>query len=152
MKDEAIEELRFRLDFPCHPSVVGVARHLVRGMHRWFDEESLDRCELIVSELVTNAIRHGCMAGSFISMELTVSSGRLEGCVSDHGEPFSAPRAEPQRDQIGGYGLHIVDRLAQGWSIEHTGHGNAVRFAVLSGTAPQEQSRKESGSGSFPLM
>jgi anti-sigma regulatory factor (Ser/Thr protein kinase) len=96
----------------------------------------VERAEIIVSELVTNAIRHGSGPDGLVAMELEVSvetssaAGAMSGRVSDHGPVFAPGQTAPLVDQIGGFGLHIVDRLADTWSIERTPVGNVVTFSV----------------------
>jgi anti-sigma regulatory factor (Ser/Thr protein kinase) len=79
---------------------------------------SLAEVRLVVSELVTNAVRHGPPDRGPI--ELTVSVGgdvaRVE--VADAGQGFIPPTGEPSFDQEGGWGLIVVDRLASRWGIE----------------------------------
>jgi PAS domain S-box-containing protein len=72
---------------------------------------------LIVSELVTNAIRHGGAPGA--DDELTLHAAlvpqglRLEVC--DPGPGFEPGGHGPRPD--GGYGLHLLDRLASRWGV-----------------------------------
>jgi signal transduction histidine kinase len=69
--------------------------------------------ELLVSEVVTNAVRHaGCGAGSLIEVDAECSGDEVRVVVRDGGTGVPAPRA-PGDD--GGFGLHIVDRIAAAW-------------------------------------
>jgi anti-sigma regulatory factor (Ser/Thr protein kinase) len=107
-----------------------MARNLVRAMHPLIDIDQLERAELIVSEIVTNAIRHGTKNGAYVLVEFIVEPSLLRGKVTDSGPSFSPPTAKPQLGQVGGFGLHIVDNLASSWQIEHTNEGNVVKFSV----------------------
>ena len=80
--------------------------------------------ELVISELVTNAVIHG--AGE-ISVRLTLhdNSVRVEVCDGGTGEVqhYHAEFSEP-----GGRGIHIVSMVAQrwGWSRDPGGQGKTV--------------------------
>ena len=122
--------LKVVVQLPAHPYAIGMARNLVRGMHPFINTDQLERAELIVSEIVTNAIRYGTDPGDDVIVEFIVEPSMLRGKVIDSGPSFSPPTGKPQLGQVGGFGLHIVDHLASSWQIEHTNDGNVVRFSV----------------------
>jgi anti-sigma regulatory factor (Ser/Thr protein kinase) len=122
--------LRIVVQLPAHPYSIGMARNLVRGMHPLINTEQLERAELIVSEIVTNAIRYGTDGAADVIVEFILEPSMLRGKVTDSGPSFSPPTAKPQLGQVGGFGLHIVDRLASSWEIERTTKGNVVMFSV----------------------
>jgi anti-sigma regulatory factor (Ser/Thr protein kinase) len=72
--------------------------------------------QLIASELVTNSVRHG--PGEPIELEITVNDdGLVRGEVEDRGEGEVKIR-EPTRDGAGGgFGLRIVEALADRWGV-----------------------------------
>ena len=73
--------------------------------------------KLLVSELVTNAVRHPRRDGH-IELSLRHARGRVHVEVTDPGEGFSKPRVGPPApDALGGRGLLIVDRLASRWGV-----------------------------------
>lgn len=76
--------------------------------------ERLKSANLMVSELVSNACRHG--AGR---IELTIHSSAdgVRAEVSDEGTGAIIVKADP-RPARGGWGLHFVDRLADSWGVE----------------------------------
>jgi len=83
--------------------------------------------ELILSELVANAVQHG--AGE-IALALWLAEGRIRGEVADAG-PGPPPRPlRPGKDAVGGRGLVIVDALSDRWgAAESTSH---VWFEIAS--------------------
>lgn len=71
---------------------------------------------LLISELVTNALRYG---GHEEPLELRASwNGTVRVEVTDHGDGFvPAPRTRPL-EEPGGYGLFLVGSLADRWGVE----------------------------------
>lgn len=74
---------------------------------------------LVVSELVTNSVRHGSSTG--IDVKVTAQEGRIRVEVADDGPGFSpdAPRGE-------GLGLSIVEKVADRWGLRE----DRSRFTV----------------------
>lgn len=77
---------------------------------------------LAVSELVGNAFNH---TSGPVHVRLRVSDCGLLAEVHDSTDRPARLR-RPQTDGSGGYGLHIVDALADRWGSEPTGVGKAV--------------------------
>jgi len=77
----------------------------------------LDDLRLVVSELVTNSLRHaGVRVGAPITLRVEVSSNRARVEVMDDGRGFTpAPFVEADGH---GWGLSIVDRLADEWGAD----------------------------------
>jgi anti-sigma regulatory factor (Ser/Thr protein kinase) len=81
------------------------------------DRKVCEDVKLLVSELVTNAVRHPRRDG-FIGVSVELARGRVRVEVSDPGEGFSKPSVSaPAPDALGGRGLLIVDRLASRWGV-----------------------------------
>jgi anti-sigma regulatory factor (Ser/Thr protein kinase) len=85
---------------------------------------------LLVSELVTNAVKHaGADPKRTVHVRLDSSPKRVHVDVIDHGpgfEPRSGPRIDPLQD---GFGLALVDQLADRWGV-HVDHGARVWFEI----------------------
>ncbi len=91
------------------------------------DGGDVDTLRLLVSEVVTNAVRHG---GSSRPVELHASWNsevRVEVC--DHGEGFTPAPRRGALDEPGGFGLFLVGRLADRWGVE-TDDGTTVWFVL----------------------
>jgi serine/threonine-protein kinase RsbW len=69
---------------------------------------------LVVSELVTNGIRHG--AGE-VELRLDLHEGRIRGEVIDQGAGFEAQLRNAAPDDLGGRGLVLVDRMVHEWGV-----------------------------------
>jgi anti-sigma regulatory factor (Ser/Thr protein kinase) len=90
-----------------------------------------DDLVLAVSEIATNAIRHGGGSG-MLTMTPRADGVSVEVCDCGPGLPALAPDELPAPTSIGGRGLGIVRRVCRGLSIASSEHGVAVRFFVPS--------------------
>ncbi|WP_371673797.1 ATP-binding protein [Streptomyces sp. NBC_00289] len=121
--------------FPAVSASIAAARDWARACVYDFDgplrqHRFMETAELLVSELVTNAIRHG--TGSPV-LRLTWNGRTLRIAVSDlsarRPRPRTADSAEP-----GGFGVRIVEQLTQRWGVTPHHAGKTV-WAELSPTA-----------------
>jgi two-component sensor histidine kinase len=93
--------------------------------------DSLDDLLLVVSELVTNAVVHGCRSAMGLDGDPDVDvSWELRGdevlvCVSDP-SPQLPVRLRPHPTSPGGRGLAIVDCMTRDWGARHTRRGKQV--------------------------
>ena len=103
------------------------------------DADELDRARLLVSELVTNAVLHGQGA---ITLRVGLDADRRLIEVIDEGSGFERVFRQNGVDQLGGWGLSIVDAGASRWGVhEGTTH---VWFEI-------ERSGPRIGSAKSPL-
>jgi anti-sigma regulatory factor (Ser/Thr protein kinase) len=83
---------------------------------------------LLVSELVTNSIRHARIDDDQplrLNAWLSETTLRLE--LWDGGTRGTVTRRPPQReDDIGGFGLDLVARLSSAWGVNRDAHGTTV--------------------------
>ena len=69
--------------------------------------------ELVVSELVTNALQHG---EGDVEVLLTATGTNLRLEVLDQGQEAAIPAAQTvTAGQFGGWGLRLVDELSDSW-------------------------------------
>ncbi|MGH2868053.1 MAG: ATP-binding protein [Solirubrobacteraceae bacterium] len=90
----------------------GIARQLVSARTDTLNPRQRDDAALLVSELVTNALTHGIGA---IWLRIDVETNGLRVEVSDQGNVALAPSPTPGAH--GGWGLRIVDQLADDWGV-----------------------------------
>lgn len=88
----------------------------------------LDDTLLLLSELLTNAVRHGGGARAGVSMRLAVAAACVRGEIADGGRGFETASVAGPRDD-GGYGLMIVDGAASRWGASRT-DGHCVWFEI----------------------
>lgn len=118
------------VEFDAGLGSVREARDALGDFCSFLSEERVQTARLLVSELVTNSIRH---SGIFPSETIYLT---LAGCeqgllveVRDPGEgfePSAAPTAGPntelqarEGDASGGFGLSLLERLSDGWGTTH---------------------------------
>lgn len=86
---------------------------------------------LLVSELVTNAVRHAGMADDDrIGLRINLEKGtsvRVE--VTDPGRAGEPTIAAPEPERSGGWGLYLVETLADRWGVERNG-GTRIWFEI----------------------
>ena len=106
-----------------NPEAVLAARHSLDRLDGVLSPEKLEDVRLVVSELVTNSVRHaGLSADKQISLAVVISDGSVRGRVCDPGPGFEKPSApRPRTDLSGGWGLPIVERISARWGVERNG-------------------------------
>jgi anti-sigma regulatory factor (Ser/Thr protein kinase) len=82
--------------------------------------------QLLVSELVTNAVLH---AGTYIVVEVRVDDVRVRVAVKDLSAAFPQPRVAAD-DASGGRGLQLVEALSSSWGWDLTAGGKSVWFEL----------------------
>ena len=124
----AAAPLRVETTLPCDGSAPGSARRLVLDGCRsaGLRGDALDSAELLVSEVVTNAVIHG---RSDVRLRLLVSacSVRVEVADDNSRHPAAQPRED---DALDGRGLTIVDMVASAWGVVDDGVGKTVWFEI----------------------
>ena len=120
-------DLAFRL--PAVPESVPAARRALDRLEGEVDEDRLDVLRLLVSEMVTNSIRHG-PGGEEVDIRLWMGPDAIRLEVEDRGPGFRHPRHQQRPEQrpdngTGGWGLTLVDLLARRWGVR-TGRQTAV--------------------------
>ncbi|WP_369212388.1 SpoIIE family protein phosphatase [Streptomyces flavofungini] len=109
-------------ELPAEPVAAGHARDLAtRQLHDWGFEELSFTTELVVSELVTNAVRY---AEGPIQVRL-IRDRTLLCEVADTGHTSPHLRHSGEDDE-GGRGLFIVARLVQRWGTRYTHSGKTI--------------------------
>ncbi len=113
-------EAEVNLRFAPEPKVLTTARHALDGLEDLLPPGKLEDVRLVVSELVTNSIRHAELSpNDKISLSVAVSAGSVRGRVCDPGSGFKADSELRLRPGLkGGWGLPIVERISDRWGVE----------------------------------
>jgi anti-sigma regulatory factor (Ser/Thr protein kinase) len=112
---------------PAPDSVAEARTRLLEALGPQLAAEQRQTLKLLVSEVVTNAIRHG---GSREPVELSARWGdEVHVEVVDHGDGFLPHPRDGALEDPGGYGLFLVGRLADRWGVE-TNDATRVWFVL----------------------
>jgi anti-sigma regulatory factor (Ser/Thr protein kinase) len=100
------------------PEAIPAARRALDGLTELLDRPVWEDLRLLVTELVTNGVRHGSKRGP-VSVSVALADDKVRVEVSDCGRGFSPPEAPmPHDDGTGGWGLQLVDRVAAAWGVK----------------------------------
>ncbi len=113
------------------PSAVRTARRLAEAAAADLAEPTLVSLRLLVSEVVTNAIRH---TGSAVRLRVRATRFRVRVEVFDERPGVGEVRPSTPDDSLAdrGRGLHLVEQFADRWGVEPTSTGKCVWFEVSS--------------------
>lgn len=127
---------------PHGPAGVGRARHRMREQLRsnGVSDTVVDDAVLILSELLSNACRHGRPLGQHSDMGdgdvraawRVDGRGDLTVEVTDGGGPTRPVPATPSVTARGGRGLNIISTLAQEWGVRDDTAGEVTVWALVS--------------------
>jgi two-component sensor histidine kinase len=108
-----------------------VQRALAEGAPA-IEPDVVEQAMLLTSELVTNAVIH---AQTAVALTISVADSSVHVLVEDGDCRLPAP-ADTSGPQ-GGFGLHIVERLANTWGAAASSDGKAVWFEL--GWRPRDE-------------
>jgi len=92
--------------------------------------ETVETASLLVSELVTNSLRHGnAILNASVVLRIAQHDEVIRIEVVDWGQGFEYRRRPEPLDQAGGWGLYLVEQLSSRWGIER-GTPNVVWFEL----------------------
>lgn len=116
------------------PRIRHAVRDLLARQPPPLGPQAKDGVLLIVSELVTNAVRHAALLSPRITVEIALDPGRIRVAVADD-HPHRPKALQPDHTSTGGRGLLLVKAVtaeAGGTcDVEHTATGGKVVWAVL---------------------
>jgi anti-sigma regulatory factor (Ser/Thr protein kinase) len=109
-------------------AAVAEARRALDRFENLLPPARLEDVRLVVSELVTNSVRHaGLSPDEQISLSVVVSRGSVRGRVCDSGPGFEKPsKPRPRADLSGGWGLPILERISDHWGVERCVNGDRL--------------------------
>jgi anti-sigma regulatory factor (Ser/Thr protein kinase) len=106
------------------PYAVTAARLALTDLESHLDPSVAFDVRLLVSELVTNSVQHAQVsAADSIVLEVQFSDKIVRVEVHDHGPGFEPPPTPPPEDADAGWGLFLVEQLADAWGVGDGGKG-----------------------------
>ena len=128
----AVSPRRRRWALPSEPASIGRARHaVVRTCEAW-DIDDASNAELVVSELVANAVLHGW---GHVALQLHDTGDGLRIEVED-ANPAPPVTTDGHPGRVGGFGMQIVERLAD-WGWRQSRDGKVVWAKVRPAALPE---------------
>jgi anti-sigma regulatory factor (Ser/Thr protein kinase) len=110
-------------------TAAGEARAALASLDGRIEAGVLDDIRLLVSELVTNSVRHAGAERELVRLAVASLGSTVRVEVSDGGTGFEPVVRDKAQDEVGGWGLHLVDSLADRWGVE-TGRRTRVWFEI----------------------
>jgi anti-sigma regulatory factor (Ser/Thr protein kinase) len=123
-------EVLVDLRLPAASTSPAMARSALHAVEDRFDQETLFKIRLLISELVTNSVKHARLGvEDHIWIRVITVAGCVRAEVMDEGLGLPAPeqtsaeggweyqQLAPDPEWPGGWGLSIVERLADRWGV-----------------------------------
>jgi anti-sigma regulatory factor (Ser/Thr protein kinase) len=111
--------MRYEVELTRDPDSAAEARRALGEISDHLSPRRLEDARLLVSELVTNALRHSGLGDDDV-ITLVVVTGdralRIEVCDPGPGFEVSEPAPDPARPS--GWGLYLVRELSDRWGVE----------------------------------
>jgi anti-sigma regulatory factor (Ser/Thr protein kinase) len=111
---------------PDHTAAARARQFLGRTLHEWGLDAVTGDAELLVSELVTNAILHA-RSPARVNVERDDSVVRVAVCDGSSATPRVRDYGP---NAVTGRGMFLVDRIARRWGVDVDGNGKCVWFEV----------------------
>jgi anti-sigma regulatory factor (Ser/Thr protein kinase) len=110
---------QLKVSVPASADAGSALRRAVRALDRWLGPQTAEDVELLVTELATNGVKHARTAnGNRITLVARAEPGRVRIEVRDGGRGFEHKRRDRGLTEPGGWGLMLVEDLADRWGIE----------------------------------
>jgi anti-sigma regulatory factor (Ser/Thr protein kinase) len=114
------------------PDAAADARRAIAQLRADLDPPLMETLRLLVTELVTNSVRHtDCDS---LTLRVAVGKSAVLTEVTDEGPPFDLEDIEchtaEAHDPEGGWGLFLVERLAREWGVKEDQGSKRVWFEL----------------------
>jgi anti-sigma regulatory factor (Ser/Thr protein kinase) len=110
--------MTFDLELESSPAAPARARSALEQLAARLSKERMRDVRLLVSELVTNAVRHA--DGEAVRLVVGLNGGTLRVEVHDPGCGFEVREAPTDPLRASGWGLVLVDELSDRWGVDHS--------------------------------
>jgi anti-sigma regulatory factor (Ser/Thr protein kinase) len=107
---------------PCRAEEIAPLRHVVSGFEKTSPRLAEDLA-MVVSELVTNAIRHADPDCDTLTLRACYLPDHVKIEVTDQGTGIDGPdQASSEALETSGLGLRVVEQLSRAWGVDRS-HG-----------------------------
>jgi anti-sigma regulatory factor (Ser/Thr protein kinase) len=111
------------------PEAAALARQEISRLRADLDPPLIETLRLLVTELVTNSVRH--TAADSLTLSVAVGKSAVLTEVADTGPGVDPQCVEQAGNDDTGWGLFLVQRLANSWGVTHDGRSKRVWFELL---------------------
>ncbi len=119
-----------RVQFESGPTAAAWARNALLPLDERVEPLVMEDVRLLVSELVTNSVRHSCTARSDqVHLVVSLDEETLYVQVADSGPGFEPRARQPGASKAGGWGLFLVEKLSDRWGVARN-HLTRVWFEI----------------------
>ena len=110
-------ELDMRL--PGDVRAAAEARRSLQGLNGKVSDRVFEDVRLLVTELITNSVRHAELDGDAdIHLRVAVAGDVVRVEVVDAGKGFEPQDRDAPLTQASGWGLYLVEKLSDRWGVE----------------------------------
>ena len=100
----------------------GKAREALEGLDDELERGLLQDMHLLITELVTNSVRHADTGSDEpVHVEVAVGGDHVFVAVEDGGSGFQPRPRSAHSPRDSGWGLHLVERLSSRWGVSNDG-------------------------------
>jgi anti-sigma regulatory factor (Ser/Thr protein kinase) len=116
------------MDLASGPGAAAEARRGISKLRADLDPPLMETLRLLVTELITNSVRHA--GGDSLTVRVAVGRSAVLTEVADSGPGFPPECVKRSGDDGTGWGLFLVQRLADRWGVKHDGPSKRVWFEL----------------------
>jgi anti-sigma regulatory factor (Ser/Thr protein kinase) len=113
------------------PDAAAKARRGLSRLRADIDPPLMETLRLLVTELVSNAVKHA--AARTVTLNVIVGRAAVLTEVTDEGPGFDPAQTGTPRANHSGWGLFLVERLAERWGVSRNGSSTSVWFELRRG-------------------
>jgi anti-sigma regulatory factor (Ser/Thr protein kinase) len=117
-----------RMHLGSGPEAAAEARRAIAKLRADLDPPLMETLRLLVTELVTNSVRH--TAADSVTLKIAIGKSAVLTEVADTGPGFAPECVEQAAHEDTGWGLFLVERLAHKWGVKHDGPSKRVWFEL----------------------
>jgi anti-sigma regulatory factor (Ser/Thr protein kinase) len=111
------------------PEAAADARRAIAKLRADLDPPLMETLRLLVTELVTNAVRHTDCAK--LTLRVAIGRSAVLTEVADDGPVFNVGKVEKEaHEDHTGWGLFLVERLAESWGVKNDNGQKRVWFEL----------------------
>jgi anti-sigma regulatory factor (Ser/Thr protein kinase) len=110
------------------PEAAAEARRAIAQLRADLDPPLMETLRLLVTELITNSVRH--TAADCVTLKVAVGKSAVLTEVADTGPGLDPECVERAGADDTGWGLFLVQRLATAWGVKHDGPAKRVWFEL----------------------